>query len=739
MQKKKNFQEEAILITSLKQISELKKEYSQSQKVKFICKDCGKEFKTILKLTTDVKQYCKFCKIKHTNLERYGVTSAAQSDVIKAKALKTCMDKYGGKSSLCNKEVKQKAIDTCIKKYGVDNVFKSKKIQAKIKDTLINTYGVDNASKSEEIKKKKEATFQKTYGVSYPSQSPVIKQKVKETVLEHYGVDNVAKSPEVKASMMKTSIERYGVPYPQKSEVVKNKTKTTCMDKYGFSSYLASNAYKEHMKQNYGYEYALQSPELKQKFKETSLNNYGTEFPMQNVDLQKSIAETCMTKYGVSNPLKLPGVPERALKALQEHNMEKYGVPYAFQAEEVQNKIKKTCMEKYGVSYALQAKEVREKLKQSNIAKYGVPHAPSSKYTYPEALLDSSWEIYFFVYYVALGKSPIFTTKSFTYTYDGKEHIYYPDFEMDGSIYEVKGDQFIKDGKMVNPYDASQNGLFEAKHQCMIQNNVIMYTSEQMKPIIKWVDEHFTKDFIPLFQKDLPFPYPTTIRRRDDIIRVYHKSIWSANRGGCKSPLEAWNDKSLVLKTALNRLRYIGHCTPIDIRNGFNIAKIAPKVSVFTIGRAEYLISKYLSSYDTVFDPFSGFSGRMLGSIGLKKTYIGQDLNEDHVRESNEIIQDFKIEKATVTQADILQSPGGEYPCLFTCPPYGGKEHWGSNVEEIEKSCDDWIDICLSKFKCKTYLFVVDVTTKYKDKVVETFINRSHFGANQEFVIKIGD
>ena len=67
--------------------------------------------------------------------------------------------------------------------------------------------------------------------------------------------------------------------------------------------------------------------------------------------------------------------------------------------------------------------------------------------------------------------------------------------------------------------------------------------------------------------------------------------------------------------------------------------------------------------------------------------------------------------------------------------PDGGKEHWNANNDEVEKSCDEWIDICLSTYKCKRYLFVVDKTEKYTDKIVETLTAKSHFGKHTEYVI----
>lgn len=85
----------------------------------------------------------------------------------------------------------------------------------------------------------------------------------------------------------------------------------------------------------------------------------------------------------------------------------------------------------------------------------------------------------------------------------------------------------------------------------------------------------------------------------------------------------------------------------------------------------------------------------------------------------------------------ILTDTPKSFETLFTCPPYGGKEHWNENNDEIEKSCDEWIDICLEKYDCKKYLFVVDKTEKYSHYIVEQIENKSHFGSNKELVLLI--
>lgn len=228
----------------------------------------------------------------------------------------------------------------------------------------------------------------------------------------------------------------------------------------------------------------------------------------------------------------------------------------------------------------------------------------------------------------------------------------------------------------------------------------------------------------------------------DRLIQHFHPSIYQANTKGNMSPYEAWYNDDLLRQVIENRIIYQTHLNPNKILQGFNISKIAPKVSVFSAGRAKILINKYLNTSNEIFDPFSGFSGRMLGTISLGKRYIGEDISGIHVNESNRMIEfltDYKDIvgnfNATVSCSNVLSSYGS-YECLFTCPPYEDKEQW-LNVPVDARTCDDWIDECLNRFNCKRYLFVVDYTYKYNDYVVDKIINKSHFSNNAELVILI--
>ena len=498
----------------------------------------------------------------------------------------------------------------------------------------------------------------------------------------------------------KTCLEKYGVENAFQRKDIIEKIKETKKDRYNDEHYNNQEQSRRTCLEKYGVEHSFQSENSKSKSKKTCLERYGTEHAIQNEEIKK-----------------------RAAAKWQEN------------ASETTRKMKQTMGEKYGVPYAMQCKEIQDKAKK--------------KYLYDGEFFDSSWELAFWIYSNEHGIKISRPKTYFEYSYDGNTYRYFPDFEINGKFYELKGLQFFENKdpsrKMINPYDKSQNDKFEAKRQCMIRNNISIITDVSKE--LKYVEAKYTKDFLGLFDTHIKFPYLNQdLSDTSDLglIHHFHKSIYDATRKGKISPIEAWKDKAIIKRIALNRLKYVGHCKPSDILQGLNVTRIANKVSVFKPKLAEQLIRKYIPFAKTIIDPFSGFSGRLLGSYSCGIHYVGYDLNEDHVKESNEIIR-YKhaegicsVETRDLIACDEKDWSTTENACLFTCPPYGSKEHWSKSCDEVELSCDEWISLCLKKHRgCKNYLFVIDNTEKYKDYIVEEITNKSHFGNSKELIILI--
>jgi len=242
-----------------------------------------------------------------------------------------------------------------------------------------------------------------------------------------------------------------------------------------------------------------------------------------------------------------------------------------------------------------------------------------------------------------------------------------------------------------------------------------------------------------------------------NIIKYFHKSIIFANVGKSLSPYDGWNyiqDNEEAFKDFYrNRLRcsdwFKGEGKlPYLLRGvvmeetygiGLSTSRKYQLVTYFKPRLAKYIITKYLNEYDTIFDPFSGYSGRMIGCLACNKNYIGQDLCEMSINESKEIYEFLKQFTNNTCQLSIKDSikSSGKYDCLFTCSPYGDIEKW-PGVKPLNYSCDKWIDICLQNYKCNKYVFVTDnKIEKYKDYIVETLQNTSHLATNYEYIIVI--
>lgn len=321
------------------------------------------------------------------------------------------------------------------------------------------------------------------------------------------------------------------------------------------------------------------------------------------------------------------------------------------------------------------------------------------------------------------------------------------DDEHSHELYDSRRFQSVPKGvKTCIIYELKFRESFQNMMKLLMEYTYDEYIEKQLQlctitpfPYMKYSDEDLWKSYRMLKRMN-PNNGKLSLndRRGDRIIQHYHKSIWSAQYKSRPSPYFAWYNRDILRKIIENRMIEFNNINPNKILQGFNASGIAPKVSVFSAARAKWLIYKYLNDANTIYDPFSGFSGRMLGTVSLGKQYIGSDISPIHVRESNEIIDFLGIaDKAKVTVANVLQSSGDYSNCaLFTCPPYGTKERW-LDVPVDNRSCDDWINECINRFKCSKYLFVVDKTEKYKEFIVNEIVNQSHFGKSSEYVILI--
>jgi very-short-patch-repair endonuclease len=103
------------------------------------------------------------------------------------------------------------------------------------------------------------------------------------------------------------------------------------------------------------------------KDKNTSLEKYGVEYCLQNNEIREQIKRTNVEKYGTEFPTQNEEVKEK----VKNTNLQKYGYTNVFQNEDVKLKSKNTKIKKYGVSSLMKRKDfLQNMLIKSKITKF---------------------------------------------------------------------------------------------------------------------------------------------------------------------------------------------------------------------------------------------------------------------------------------------------------------------------------------------------------------------------------
>jgi hypothetical protein len=185
---------------------------------------------------------------------------------------------------------------------------------------------------------------------------------------------------------------------------------------------------------------------------------HGVEHPLQSVVIKQKVINTCNSKYGVDNP---------------------------FQSDEIMAKARETCQQKWGVRWFQQSKEYYNNRKW----RYTNPK-------YPDMTFWNSWE--FKVYDFLVEHNIQFEYQpsiAIPYYCEGTRHYYHPDFKVGDRIVEVKGDNFFRineetgkeemyltwQGKLSDEEYEWKCKVMEAKHQCMLTNNVVILRGKDIE------------------------------------------------------------------------------------------------------------------------------------------------------------------------------------------------------------------------------------------------------------------
>lgn len=252
---------------------------------------------------------------------------------------------------------------------------------------------------------------------------------------------------------------------------------------------------------------AKDSDERKRLYAETCKKNYGVENISQYDGTKRKKEEKALAKYGVKNVSQAPEVKATIAKT----NRGRYGASVYLASKQGIEHRKKSCLERYGVDSFSKTTMHVEKMKAANRKNYGVDWPQQNKdfmrnmqkrYTYDGMNFDSSIELAVYIWckdnHIEFEYQP---NVVLYYDYDGSQHVYEPDFLIEGRLVEVKGDHFFReDGTMQNPYDHSQDALYEAKRQCMLKNGVEIWRVDDYQKYVDYVKNTYGKDYLKQFK-----------------------------------------------------------------------------------------------------------------------------------------------------------------------------------------------------------------------------------------------
>ena len=227
----------------------------------------------------------------------------------------------------------------------------------------------------------------------------------------------------------------------------------------------------------------------------------------------KCIVKTCVENNGVPNNFL---VKDKNGKQKRNKTMlEKHGHEYNLQRPEILKIYQEGFEKKWGAKTPFESKKWLEtnnyvnpmkteegrSLCKQNYLKNKRKHV--KRFKYENEFFDSSWELAYYIWLKDHNVKFIHEPFNLKYIFEGKSFDYLPDFKVGNEIIEIKGLHFFENynpsGKMINPYDRTEDAKYEAKHQCMIENHVKIITDCSV--YIEYVKNNYGKDYLEKYRK----------------------------------------------------------------------------------------------------------------------------------------------------------------------------------------------------------------------------------------------
>lgn len=232
----------------------------------------------------------------------------------------------------------------------------------------------------------------------------------------------------------------------------------------------------------YGVTNGSATTQAKTKRREKALERFGVDNVAKSPEVINKFMTTREQKYGCRGLLSNPEVRKKA----SDNFYKRTGKKWWTGGEKWRAKCEKTSLDEFGVSHFMKDPALRKKTRL--------------RYVYNGIGFDSSWELAVYIWLVDNKVDFEFQPSEPQLTYvdfDGKTKRYCPDFKIGDQLVEIKGDNlFNKDHE---PIMLTYN--WKAKYDCMIANNVEIWTSKIVKPYLEYIDKKYGRGYLKQFRK----------------------------------------------------------------------------------------------------------------------------------------------------------------------------------------------------------------------------------------------
>lgn len=167
---------------------------------------------------------------------------------------------------------------------------------------------------------------------------------------------------------------------------------------------------------------------------------------------------------------------------------------------------------------------------------------------------------------------------------------------------------------------------------------------------------------------------------------------YAASKKNTPSAVYGWRDEKLMRKAITFQLRHGDPVTPKRVLRAMTLLCRTP--TVFRPAIARFICEKYCPPGGVVWDPCSGYGGRLLGAHAAGVHYIGTDV------EIETISGNRRLAEALGASHDLFVTPAEDFSpppvdLVFTSPPYFDCERYSQAEEQSWKKYRDlgsWID-----------------------------------------------